>query len=211
VIVLLDEIVGHMREKMRPLTPEELEVYDRRSPSLSPKEYLHYGPGTNFLGPIASFGEGYRFHVTGLTHDETGFPTNDPEQIAAKMERLRQKIENNRRALQDVVEESMEDAEVALFAYGAVARSAKYALREARQRGVRVGLFRPRVIWPFPEEAVRGMLERVKRVIVPEMNQGQMVLEVERVNQGRTEVVSVQRVDGEIIDPREILARIPGL
>jgi 2-oxoglutarate ferredoxin oxidoreductase subunit alpha len=146
-----------------------------------------------------------------LTHDETGFPTNDPEQIAAKMERLRQKIENNRRALQDVVEESMEDAEVALFAYGAVARSAKYALREARQRGVRVGLFRPRVIWPFPEEAVRGMLERVKRVIVPEMNQGQMVLEVERVNQGRTEVVSVQRVDGEIIDPREILARIPGL
>jgi len=210
VIVLLDEIVGHMREKVEIPDFSEIVLYQRRKPNCPPAEYKHYGPGTSFLAPLASFGEGYRFIVESLTHDENGFATNRPDEIAAKMQRLKDKIELNREKLIKVHEEECAGAGIVVFAYGSTARSALQAVRDARREGIRVGFFRPMIIWPFPEEPMKKAMHDAQVVIVPELNQGQMRREVERLNPGRVKVTGVEQVDGEMMVPQRILDEIRG-
>jgi 2-oxoglutarate ferredoxin oxidoreductase subunit alpha len=157
---------------------------------------------------MISFGEGVRFHVTGLCHDETGFPTNDSQEIDRLLRRLNRKVE--RYSDQIIRNETiqLEDAVIALFAYGSTARSARWAVRKAREEGIRVGLFRPLVLWPFPQKEVYTLAQKVRSIIVPEMNLGQMAHEVEWASRGAVDVVKINRIDGEPIRPQDILQTI---
>lgn len=149
VILLLDEVIGHMRERIEiPATPQ-VPIVDRAKPTVAKDKYLPFDNTLGDVPPLANFGEGYRYHVTGLMHDQTGFPTSVPAKVVAKQERLENKINNN---LDDIImwdTQDMEDAEIGIFAYGATARSAARAVHLAREQGIKVGLMRPITIWPF--------------------------------------------------------------
>lgn len=157
---------------------------------------------------MSPFGEGYRCHVTGLIHDVRGFPTQRPDEIVAFMNRLFRKINQHFFDIQTVSEEHMDDAEIVVIAYGSVARSARRAVKDARLRGVKAGLVQLVTLWPFPRQIVEPLLRRVKAVLVPELNMGQMSREVKRVNQGATRVETLNRIDGSLITPGEILNRL---
>jgi 2-oxoglutarate ferredoxin oxidoreductase subunit alpha len=209
VILLLDEIVGHVNEKVQLPAPGSIELVNRKPPDAPPGKYRPYRHAEDGVPPMATFGRGgYRFHVTGLAHDETGFPTNNPAEIERLNRRLTSKIERHRDAIVEVTRLECDDAEIGIFAYGSVARAARQAVQEARQKGIRVGLLRPRTLWPFPDREVRELAERVRTLIVPEMNLGQMAHEVEWAVAGRCRVHSFGRVDGQPIQPKEILGLI---
>ena len=208
VILLFDEILGHMREKVEIPLPGEYEIVDRKQPTCSPDEYVPYGPTDDDVPVLANFGEGYRYHITGLMHDEHGLPTEKPAIVQALQDRLKRKID---RHLDDILStESFltDDAEVAVFAIGSTARSARGAVREARDLGIRAGLLRPRTLWPFPEKDVAALGERVRTVGVAEMNMGQLIYEVERAVHGKTRVLPCLKADGEPIPPSQILSAI---
>ncbi len=209
VLLMLDEVVGHMREKIEIPNPDEIEIYDRIKPEAGDESFKAYRVEKDELVPrMAAFGEGFHFHVTGLMHDEFGFPTNDTDTSDKLIRRIMAKVSDN---VDDIViyEESfMEDADYVVLAYGGTARSAISAVKQAREQGIKVGLFRAITIWPFPEKQVRELSGRIKKFIVPEMNLGQYVLEVERVVAGRAEVLSLGKANGEVITPNEILAKL---
>lgn len=207
VMVIYDEIVGHMREPIVIPAPGELEVIDREKPVCDKEDYFPYDDRYE-IPPLAPFGEGYRFHVTGLNHKKDGFPTNDSKQIAFNNLRIMNKIENHKAEIWKNDELMLDDAQVAVFTIGSTARSARYAVNEARKDGIKAGLLRPLTIWPFPDKAIDELSRKVKAIIVPEMNLGQMILEVERCAKGRCEVIGINRVDGEPINPAQILEKI---
>ncbi|MBI2874278.1 MAG: 2-oxoacid:acceptor oxidoreductase subunit alpha [Firmicutes bacterium] len=208
VILLMDEVVGHMREKVELPAQEEILIVNRPGPTVPRGEYLPYDDTRGLVPPMAAFGEGYCFHVTGLAHNRRGYPTTKPQDIDALIRRIHQKIEVGRGDIVRVEQLLTEDAEIGVFAYGSTARSAARAVRLARSRGIKVGLLRPITIWPFPDEAVKTLASRVRRLIVAEMNLGQMAGEVTRAAEGRTAIEGVFRVDGELITPEEILKKI---
>jgi len=207
VILLLDEIVAHMREKI--IIPEEVSIEVRPSPTTPPGEYLPYAPlpGSD-IPPMAAFGDGYRYHVTGLFHSESGMPIGKGEKAEHLLRRICQKVERRRAELVRTQVENCEDAELIIFSYGATARSALRASRNLRGRGYRVGFAKTSVIWPFPAEALREIAAGAHTVLVPEMNLGQLVLEVERALLCQCQVLSYSRVDGEMITPDEIERRV---
>ncbi len=209
VFLMLDEIVGHMREKIEIPTAEEIEVFNRIKPEIGDEDYMAYRVNENeIVAPMAAFGEGFHFHVTGLMHDEFGFPSNDSKTADKLLRRIMNKISDN---VEDIVRyemEYMEDAEFFVLAYGGTYRSAKSAVKEARAAGIKVGLFKAITIWPFPEKQIRELAEKMDRIIVPELNLGQYALEVERVAAGRAKVIPLGKVNGEAMSPREILAMI---
>ncbi|MBI5561857.1 MAG: 2-oxoacid:acceptor oxidoreductase subunit alpha [Deltaproteobacteria bacterium] len=206
VVVLYDETVGHMREPIILPPPGALEVIDREKVTCKPDEYFPYDERFE-IPPLAPFGTGYRFHVTGLNHKKDGFPTNDSKQIGAGNERIMKKIDNHLDEIWKNEEVDLADAEIAVFAIGSTARSARYAVKEARSQGIKAGLLRPLTIWPFPDKAVTELSKRVKAIIVPELNLGQMVLEVQRCSK-KAEVTGIHRVDGEPINPGQIIEAI---
>ncbi len=205
VILLMDEVVGHMRENV--LLPEagSLEVLERVKPNVPPEWYIPYEDTPFGVPPMASFGEGYRYHVTGLTHDVRGFPTLREDEIEPFMDRLFRKIWTHLEDIQSWETHAMEDAEICIVAYGSVARAAKRAVVEARAQGKKVGLLRLVTIWPFCRRALESVLERCTVIIVPEMNLGQISREVKRVVQGRARVLTVSKALGRLLTPREIL------
>ncbi|MBI5375957.1 MAG: 2-oxoacid:acceptor oxidoreductase subunit alpha [Candidatus Schekmanbacteria bacterium] len=210
VLVLLDEVVGHMREAIELPDYSTLEIINRKKPTCKPEEYLPYDP-KNEVNPLPAYGEGYRFHVTGLNHDATGFPTGDPKLVEVDEERLMNKILNH---LDDVLtwdEFMADDMEIMIFAYGSTARSAKAAIKAARKEGIKVGMFRPITLWPFPDAKVRELSKRVKKIIVPEVNLGMIIGEVQRVAAKDIPIVGINRADGETITPNQILTRIKEL
>ena len=210
VILLMDEVIGHMRESVLLPDMANVRVINRIKPTVPPHWYKHYDENQKYLSPLASFGEGYRFHVTGLTHDAHGFPTNKASEAGEMMDRLRKKITYNIRDLVQIESHQMDDAKIAIFAAGITARSAKAAIAMARAEGIKVGLLRPLTIWPFPDEAVRKMLRDVDTVIVPELNQGQLIHEIRRLTKDKSEsdVLSIRKVNGDLITPNEILRKI---
>jgi 2-oxoglutarate/2-oxoacid ferredoxin oxidoreductase subunit alpha len=208
VILLMDEVVGHMREKVAYPEPGRLEIVDRVKPSVPPEWYLPYEDTSFGVPPMGIFGEGYRYHVTGLIHDIRGFPTLRQDEIEPFLLRLFRKISTHFDDIQMVESHQVEDADLVLIAYGCVARSARRAVVEARAEGLKVGLMRLITLWPFPRRFVEPLTRAKKTLLVPEMNMGQISREVKRVNQGMTGVLTLNKVDGTIIYPREILARI---
>lgn len=209
VIVLSDEIIAHMRERIEIPDPSEIKLVERKKPTAPPEEYLPFraDPETD-IPPMANFGEGYRFNVTGLTHSEAGFYTSNPEQITALHQRLHRKIEKHRAKIIEVEQYYTEDADLAVFAYGSTARTALRAVREAREKGTRACLLRPVTLWPFPDEIVHELAGRVKAFIVPEMNVGQIIYEVERAAHGQAQVHGLPKVSWELFTPAEILEKI---
>ena len=158
---------------------------------------------------LAAYGEGYRFHVTGLTHGEDGFPTNNPAIAEKQIKRINEKISSNRKALCKVERFFLNDAEVVVVAYGATARSARKAVKDAREQGIKAGLLRPITIWPFVEDALSEVKANLpKAVIVPEMNLGQLVLPVRRVMGDSVPVIQINKLAGQLIEPEEILSAI---
>jgi 2-oxoglutarate/2-oxoacid ferredoxin oxidoreductase subunit alpha len=208
VILLSDEMVAHTREKIFLPPPENLEVVQRLRPTVPPEWYIPYENTPRGVPPMGIFGDGYRCHVTGLIHDVRGFPTERPDEIAPFLERLFRKINQHFREIQMVEEYLTEDAEVLVIAYGAVARSAKRAVNDARSQGVKAGLLKLITLWPFPRRALEPHLRRVRAVLVPELNMGQMSREVKRINQGATRVQTLNRIDGKLITPDEIVERL---
>jgi 2-oxoglutarate ferredoxin oxidoreductase subunit alpha len=205
VLILSDEVVGHMREKVTMKDPGRVEVLNRARPSLPPEKFTPYeaDPRTG-VPAMASFGDGYTWHVTGLTTNDWGFPTNNPPEIEKKMLRLMSKVDRARSSIVEYEAEAMDGANIVVVAYGSVGRSALRAVRDARKRGIPAGFFRPVTLWPFPGEELAKMALGAKTVLVPELNCGQMVLEVERVFRGRSEVRGISLLNGELFKPSEI-------
>ncbi|MEE8574970.1 MAG: 2-oxoacid:acceptor oxidoreductase subunit alpha [Thermodesulfobacteriota bacterium] len=210
VIILYDEVIGHMREAVTIPEPGEVEIIDRVKPNCAPEDYRPYDLRHGDVPPLAPFGEGYRFHVTGLYHAEDGFPTADMKYIHETNIRLVNKVENNIDDICKNEELFLDDAEIGVFAYGVSSKSAKFAVKQLRENGVKVGLLRPYTIWPFPADAVSRLADQVKTIIVPEMNLGQIVGEVERAAAGKCEVKGIHRVDTEPIHPKQIMATVLG-
>jgi 2-oxoglutarate ferredoxin oxidoreductase subunit alpha len=208
VILLVDEVVAHMREKIVFSMNEEIEIFNRIKPTVPPEWYIPYEDNPSGVPAMANFGDGYRYHVTGLTHDVKGFPTSRPDEIDPFIRRLFRKISQNFADLQIGEFFETDDADITIIAYGCVARSAKRAVLDARERGLKVGLLKLNTLWPFMRTQVEKILSSSKAVIVPEMNMGQISREVKRVNKGNTKVFTVNRVDGTIITPQEIMNRI---
>lgn len=157
---------------------------------------------------MADFGDGYRYHVTGLTHDVRGFPTERPDEIGPFIARLFRKVSQHMADIHQGELFMMDDAEIGIIAYGSVARSAKRAVRDARERGIKAGLLKLCTIWPFMRTAVEGVLAQCRAVVVPEMNMGQISREVKRVNKGKSFVKRLSKVDGTMITPDEILRAV---
>ena len=210
VIILLDEVLAHMRESVMLPQKDKLKIIRRIKPNVPPEWYKHYKYNPKYISPLANFGEGYRFHITGLTHDENGFPTQVPWEVEAMMNRLLKKITDNLDDIIQIEPFKMEDAEIAIFAAGVVARSAKEAVIIARKQGIKLGLVRPLTIWPFPDVDVEMMLQNTKAVIIAEMNQGQLINEIKRVTKygHHSKFIKLQKFNGLIITPDEILAKI---
>jgi 2-oxoglutarate ferredoxin oxidoreductase subunit alpha len=153
---------------------------------------------------MANFGDGYRFHVTGLVHDETGFPTNDTAQIEKMLTRINSKLDKYLNEILQFEETQTEDAEIGIVTYGSSARSSKNALLKARNEGIRVGMIRIQTLWPFPTARLREFAGQVSKIIVPELNLGQIAHEVEHAARSDAEVLRVNKITGDPIDPEEI-------
>ena len=185
VILLTDEIVGHLRENVTLPAPEEIEIYPRRRPKKTRAEgYQPYAVGEDLVPDVARFGDGYHIHVTGLLHDETGFPSGSPAVTEQLIRRLHEKISRVGEEIIHTEEAFMEDAEYAVVSYGGTARTAYEAVRTARAAGIRVGFLRLQTIWPFADAAVARLAARVKGILVAELNYGQLVGEVTRAAHG---------------------------
>lgn len=201
VILLSDEILAHLREKVE--LDENVKIINRDFPKASPQEYLPFDSSYD-VPPLAPYGSGYRFHITGLMHDETGFPTADSEQVQRLQARLARKIREE--DVRDVDARFMDDAGICIFSYGSTSRSALRVVNELRRRGEKVGLLRPTTLWPFPYEEVKRLSSKVDVIYVCEMNLGQIVGEVERA--AECNVRFIGKADGTIISPEEILEAI---
>lgn len=209
VILLMDEVIGHMRERIEVPNADEIEILNRKKPKADAEGYLPYKVNDEYLVPeMASFGDGHRFHVTGLVHDETGFPTSNEGLAENLIIRLIDKIEDNVDDIVEYEEYQLEDAEEVIVAYGSTARSAKTAVDSLRKEGRKVGMFRPITIWPMAAKQIEEISKRVKRISVVEMNMGQYFLEVDRIANKNTEVDKYCRVHGELITPEEIITFI---
>jgi 2-oxoglutarate ferredoxin oxidoreductase subunit alpha len=205
VVLLMDEVIGHLREKVTLPQPESIQLMERPRPDCPPEWYKPFEDTKTGVPPMAAFGDGYRYHITGLTHDIMGFPTTKKDEVELLIQRLFRKIQQGFEELMLYETFLMEDATAAIVAYGCVARSAKSAVLALRKEGMKVGLLKLSTLWPFPRTAIESLPEQVQDLVVPEMNMGQLYREVVRVGHGRFRVRKVSRIDGELITPQEII------
>jgi len=209
VLVMLDEVVGHMTEKVVIPDAKEIQVTPRRYTKKKPGEYKPFEvPAGSLVPEMVKAGDGYRIHVTGLTHDERGYPAMNVPTHEKMQLRLNDKIVENADKFVRWEEKNLADAEVVVVSYGITSRIAEKAVQQARAKGVKVGTFRLITAWPFPEKQIVALSRKVKAFVVPELNLGQMALEVERVVNGRTKTVLVPHVGGTVHDPAVILNAI---
>ena len=207
VMVMTDEVVGHMMERVV-IDPESIQITPRRKPTVPYEEFVPYRAGEDLVPEMACAGEGYRVHVTGLTHDEYGYPDMSIEAQAALITRLANKIRKNADQIIEYEEHFIDDAEIVLVAYGISARASWRALELAREKGIRVGMLKLITVWPFPQERIAELAGTVKGFIVPELNLGQIVLEVERSAAGKAIVKLVPHAGGGIHQPEQVLDAI---
>jgi 2-oxoglutarate ferredoxin oxidoreductase subunit alpha len=213
VLVMTDEAVGHMTERVVIPPLEEIEHHPRRKPQLPPGDaYLPYSPDPDGVPPMACAGEGYRIHVTGLTHDEKGYPTTVSVEAQHRLvHRLVHKIRDNRDSIIQFCEDNVNGADVVVVAYGISARTAARPVRLAREMGLNVGLLKLMTIWPFAEERIRELAPKVKAFVVPELNLGQIALEVERCAAGQAHTILVPHAGGGLHNPDDVLEAIKGV
>ena len=208
VILLLDEVIGHMREKVDLTELENLEVINRKRTTSSKEEFKAYEYTKDLIPNMEGIGDGYKFHVTGLVHDETGFPTNSTKEAHRLLTRLNDKISNN---LDDILiyeNYYTDDCELLIVTFGCMVRASKEVVDNLREKGVNIGLLAIKTVWPFPEKVVEEFSKRVDYIFVPEMNMGQMILEIERIVKNNCPVIGINKYNGEIITPDEITTSI---
>lgn len=210
VILLLDEVLAHMREKVEIPNSEEIELVERKRPTVPPDWYRHFARTASGVSAMAGFGDGYRFNVTGLTHDEQGFPTATPSEISSMLDKLKQKIVKSTSAICQFESIGMEDdPKLAVISYGIVARAAKQAVTIAREHRLKVGAIRPNAVWPLDGDALRRRLKHVRQLIVAELNQGQLIKLVrQHIDARHIEIIPLQRYDGELISPSDVFNKI---
>lgn len=208
VIVLYDEVIGHLVETVEIPAPGTVEVADRKWAEGAAESFLPYAVTDDLVPPMPRPGDGYRTHTTGLTHLESGFPTQEPECVERITRRISGKLDHHRELIESYEAVGCEDADIVVCAIGISARAARRAVNAARASGIKAGLFRPITLWPFPETAFKSAIASARSVIVAEMNAGQLVLEIERLCAGAVQVESLARIDGEPIEPTEIEAKI---
>ncbi|MEE9913207.1 MAG: 2-oxoacid:acceptor oxidoreductase subunit alpha [Deltaproteobacteria bacterium] len=201
VIILADETVGHMNERVIIPREEEIEILSRRKPTVGREDFRPYEADEDCIAPMANCGDGYRVHVTGLTHDERGYPAMDAKAQQQMVARLVNKIRNNRDKIISTKNFYLDDAEVVVVSYGISARSTMQAVRNARAQGIKAGMIKLDTIWPFPEDLIRSVAPKVKEMIMAEINGGQMVLELERCACGTCPVSLVSNYGGAILHP----------
>ncbi len=208
VILLMDEVIGHMSENFEKPDKNDIEVIDRKMTTKNPDEYFPYDESEGLVPPLAPFGTGYRYHVTGLAHDKTGFPSTREESVKHLMNRMRDKILKNRELIDkcDIRKEGNE--EIGIFAYGSSARTSIAAIRALKERGMNVALMRPVTIWPFPEKQLKEFANGLKKIVVPELNFGQIVGEVRKYLGDDIEIVPINKYTGRLITPDEIINKI---
>ncbi|MFH1775395.1 MAG: 2-oxoacid:acceptor oxidoreductase subunit alpha [Chloroflexota bacterium] len=208
VFVMSEAAVGHMHEKVVIPPVDDIELVSRRKPTVPPREYLPFRADADGVPPMANAGEGYRFHVTGLTHDERGYPAMDVEAQDRLVRRLVGKIEQNKDDIIELEEEGIDGADVVVCSYGVSARISLMAIQRAREEGIKVGLLRLITVWPFPDERVRQVARHIEAFVVPEINCGQISLEVERCAGGMAKTVLLPHMGGAVHSPDTILQAI---
>ena len=209
VFFMMDEVVGHMTERVVIPEASEIEVVERRYTTKKPGEYKPYEcEDDTLVPPMVKAGDGYRFHITGLTHDERGYPAMNAQAQDKLVRRLKEKIERAKDKLVDICENGVDGADVVVVSYGITSRVAEAAVQMARAKGAKIGHIRLRIVWPFPEKRIGEIAGKVKAFVVPEMNMGQMVLEVERVSRGRSDVYCVPHAGGTVHEPEQIFEKI---
>ena len=206
VVLLYDQVIAQLTETVELSNTQGLARAERKWASGPREAYQPYAANEDGIPAMSRPGAGYRVHTTGLNHTENGFPTQNPEAVARNLGRLLTKFDRHRDAIDSWQTLACDDAEVLIVAIGISARAATRAIEMCRARGVRAGLFRPITLWPFPEKALREIAARARAVLVPEMNAGQLSLEVERILGGKR-VDAIHRFNGEPITPAEIAAR----
>lgn len=207
IILLIDEVVGHLVETVTLPEATELDLVDRKWAKGSKKGFQPFAVTEDMVPPMPRPGDGFRSHVTGLTHDESGFPTQKPEKVAQAVGRILDKLERHRALIESYEALQTDDAELLVVAYGITGRSARKAVAMARDKGLKTGLMRPITLWPFPEAALKKAAKNARHVLVPEMNAGQLCYEVERIC-GTDRIARLNRFDGEAISPAQILEKI---
>ncbi len=208
VLVMSEAAVGHMYEKITIPPMSDIKIAARRKPTVPPDEYLPFEADADLVPPMANSGDGYGFHVTGLTHDERGYPAMNPEAQDKLARRLVEKIEKNKNEIIELEEDGIDGAEVVVCSYGISGRVSLIAVERARSEGIKVGTLRLITVWPFPEERVREIAGQVKAFVVPEINYGQIVLEVERNAGGMAKTILVPHMGGTVHNPETILEAI---
>jgi 2-oxoglutarate ferredoxin oxidoreductase subunit alpha len=205
VMFMMDEVVGHMTEKVVIPSADQIEVVPRRHTKRSVDDYLPYATNGDQVPDIAHAGEGYKFHITGLTHDERGYPNMTPLTQDKLIRRLQSKIQDAAERVTLLEEEFVDHADVIVVSYGITSRVAQRAIELARQQGLRVGKLRLITCWPFPEKRIRELAENTKGFVVPELNLGQIVREVERAIAGKARTFAVSHAGGSVHRPEDIL------
>lgn len=208
VFVMLDEVVGHMTEKVVIPQPDKIEVEPRRFTRKDSKSFRLFEPLEDQVPEMAKAGDGYNVHVTGLTHDERGYPNMTPPVQDKLVKRLRSKIRDNAGKIWMYESRDIDEAEVVVVSYGITSRVAQRAIDLAKAEGIKVGKFRLITAWPFPDKPLREIAAKVKAFVVPELNLGQMVREVERVAGGQARTIHVPHAGGSVHRPEDILAAI---
>ena len=209
VILIPDEIVGHMREGVCLPLPGELEVVDRRAPAGAPAEYRPFTADDGGVAPLAAYGSDYVFHVTSSMHGPDGYSNNDPANAARRVRQLHEKIERHRGEIVLTRAFDVDDMDVLVVALGAPTRAARQAAIEARAHGTRVGVLQLQTVWPFPDAEVAALAKRARTVVVPEMNySGQVAGEVRKALGADADLRRVNRYNGSIITPQDILDAI---
>ncbi len=208
VLFMMDECVGHMIERVVIPAAEDIDIVERRTFTGPKEEYRPFQPDADLVPKMVKAGEGYHLHVTGLTHDEKGYPNMTVGTQARLVRRLVDKIRVNADAIVDYREEGVEDADVVVVTYGISSRTAIPAIEQARKEGLKIGHLRLVVVWPFPEKRIRELASRVKAFVVPELNFGQIALEVERCAGGEARVECVPHAGGTVHNPRDIYQSI---
>jgi len=211
VILLYDEAIGHLRETVHLPDINEVELSERKWANSSVENYQPYATQADAIPSMARPGDGYRAHTTGLTHAVDGFPTQDPGEIDQSIQRLLEKLEQHREQIDLYEEINCDDADLIVVAYGITSRAARQAVKLARDEGIKAGLFRPVTLWPFPATRLRHHCETSRAMLVPEMNAGQLIQEVERYTPGTCQLQGLNRVDGETITPTQILEKMRSL
>ena len=208
VMFLMDEVVGHMTEKVVIPPADEIDVVPRKHTRKPVEEYLPYGTNGDLVPEMAHAGEGYKFHVTGLTHDERGYPNMTPQTQDVLVRRLQNKVRDAAERIALFEEENVDDADIIVVSYGITSRVAQRAIELARARGLKVGKFRMITVWPFPEARIRELAGKTKAFVVPELNLGQMVREVDRAAGGQAKTYLVPHAGGSVHHPEDILKAI---